>query len=407
MSFASLKFDIFSEPVFDNSLASLHEHTYKPYGSPGFNNSDEIRMPINFQDLVLDIADSYIYIEGKFTPADATKKCYLSNNALAFLFDEIRYELGGEQVAVVRKPGITTALKTLVSCKKNQSRNLLTIGWGLSEETQDILDPASHVFNGKLPLKYFLGFAEDYPKGVLNVKHELILIIARNFANSYIGETEATVEITKLEWKVRHIVPDDRQKIKLFSKINKAAQIKIPYRMWDLYELPSLRETPSDIWAIKTSTALQKPRYIIIGFQSIENSDNHKKNVTNFINANVRDIRLYLNSEVYPYERWNLDFSKKIISPIYHAYENFQRSYYNHFTSEPLMSISEFLDNPIFVMDCNHQPEAIKSSTVDVKVEFESKTKFAKNIKVYALILHDAILSYNALDGTVRTGSSA
>lgn len=405
MSLTGLKLDIFSDPIFDNSIVSLHEHSYKPYGNPSFNPSDEIRIPINFQDLILDIAESYIYIEGKFTPDDATKSCYLSNNTLAFLFDEIRYELGGEQVAVIRRPGITTTIKTMVSCSKTQAKKLLTAGWGLGDGQQDILESTSHIFNGKLPLKYFLGFAEDYPRGILNVKQELILIIARNFENCYIGTTKAKLEISKIEWKIRHIIPNDHQKIKIFSRINKAPQIKIPYRMWDLYELPSLRETPSDIWAIKTSIGLHKPRYILIGFQNIANSDNYTTNATQFINANVSGIRLFLNSDVYPYERWNLNFAKKLISPVYDAYENFQRSYYNQ-TSDPLLTISEFTDNPIFVIDCNHQPEAIKSSTVDVKVEFECKTKFSKNIKVYALILHDALVSYNALDGSVRTGSS-
>ena len=77
--------------------------TLLPYGSP---SSDEIHISVNSQDLILDISESYIYIEGTFQSKDATKKCYLTNNALAFLFDESRYEMGGEEVVNVRKPGI-------------------------------------------------------------------------------------------------------------------------------------------------------------------------------------------------------------------------------------------------------------------------------------------------------------
>nr|UPO70844.1 hypothetical protein [Zygogramma bicolorata] len=384
------KLEVFEEPVFDHSL-----------------NSDEIRIPINFQDLILDIAESYIYIEGKFTPSEANKRCYLSNNALAFLFDEIRYEMGGEQVAVVRKPGITTALKTMVSFGKSHENSLLPIGWGLSQNQQDILDTASHVFSGKLPLKYLMGFAEDYNKGILNVKQELILIIARSFKNSFIGEVDAELEITKIEWRIRHIVPEDRQKLKLLNRINKNSntKVKMAYRMWDLYELPSLRDTASDIWAVKTTNSLERPRFIIIGFQDTDNSENIAKDVTKFMHANINNIRLYLNSEVFPYERWNLDFDKKLDSSAYYAYENFQCSYYNKPTSEPMMDIGSFRKNPLFVIDCSHQPDAMKSSTVDIKIEFETrKTKFPANTKVYALILHDAYLSYSALNGSVHTG---
>lgn len=405
---SSEKLEVFDEPVFDHSLVSLHEHTYKPYGSPYYRNSDEIRIPVHFQDLILDIAESYIYIEGKFTPSDATKECYLSNNALAFLFDEIRYEMGGEQVAVVRKPGITTTMKTMVSFGETYLRSLLTCGWGLDKNKQEIFDAASHIFSGRLPLKYLMGFAEDYTKGILNVKQELILIIARSYKNCYIGEVDAELEISKIEWKIKHIIPEDRYKLKLLNKINKSgnsANVKIAYRMWDLYELPTLRETSSDIWAIKTTTSLERPRYIIICFQNTANSDNRANNVTQFTHADINNIRLYLNSEVFPYERWNLDFNKKLYFSAYHAYESFQRSYYDKDMSEPMMHFGEFLKNPLFVIDCSHQADAMKTSTVDIKLEFETrKNKFPENTRVYALILHDTYLSYNALDGSVHSG---
>lgn len=408
VSTTSEKLEIFDEPIFDNSLVSLHEHTYKPYGSPSYKNSDEIRIPVHFQDLILDIANSYIYIEGKFTPTDGTKSCYLSNNALAFLFEEIRYEMGGEQVAVVRKPGITSTLKTMASFGEHQAKALLPCGWGLSATKQDILDTNSHMFSGKLPLKYLMGFAEDYTKGILNVKQELILIIARTYRNCYIGEVDANIEISKIEWKIRHIIPEDRQKLKLLSRLSKSntkSFVKVAYRMWDLYELPTLRETSSDIWAIKTSTSLERPRYIIIGLQNTSHFENRANDATAFSHADLNNIRLYLNSEVFPYERWNLDFSKKLYSAAYYAYENFQRSYYGKDMSEPMMDIGEFLKNPIFVIDCSHQADSLKSSTVDIKLEFETrKNKFPTNTKVYALVIHDAYLSYNIMDGSVHSG---
>ncbi|KAJ8934725.1 hypothetical protein NQ318_012095 [Aromia moschata] len=198
ISTTSEKLEVFDEPVFDNSVLSLHEHTYKPYGSPSYRNSDEVRIQVHFQDLILDVADSYIYIEGKFTSSDPTKTCYLANNALAFLFEAIRYEMGGEQVAVIRKPGITTALKTMVSFGESQTRSLLTSGWGLTQTKQDIFDSSSNIFSGKLPLKYLMGFAEDYTRGILNVKQELIFTIARSFKNGYVDfEFGGTIFSTK------------------------------------------------------------------------------------------------------------------------------------------------------------------------------------------------------------------
>lgn len=406
----SEKIEVFDEPIFDNSIVSLQEHTYKPYGSPAFKNSDEIRIPVHFQDIILDISESYIYIEGTFTPTDATKKCYLSNNALAFLFDEIRYEMGGgEQVAIVRKPGITTTMKAMSSFGDLQNKSLMVCGWGLKENNQSIVDNTSHMFSGKLPLKYLMGFAEDYTKGIFNVKQELVLIIARNFTNCYIGDVDADISIEKIEWKIRHIIPDDRQKLKIMSRINKGvnnSNIQMAYRKWDLYELPALRQTSSDVWALRTSTSLEKPRYLIIGFQNSTHCDNRLKDATKFTTADISDIRVFLNSTVFPYERWNLDFGKKLYAAAYYTYENFQRSYYGREMVNPMMNFADYLNNPLFIIDCSHQPEAVKSSTVDVKLEFETRNnKFPKDTKVYALVIHDAFLSYNILNGSVSNKS--
>ncbi|CAG9771522.1 unnamed protein product [Ceutorhynchus assimilis] len=263
MMTSSDKIDVFTGPILDNSIVSLQEHTYKPYGSPVFQNSDEIRIPVHFQDIILDISESYIYIEGKFKPKDPAKKCYLSNNALAFLFDEIRYGMGGEHVTVVRKPGITSALKTMVSFGASQLKPLLACGWGLAEDKQHLIDSTSHVFSGKLPLKYLMGFAEDYTKGIFNVKQELILIIARTFANCYIGEVEADITLDKIEWKIRHIIPNDDHKLKIMSRINKGGQstnIQIAYRKWDLYELPTLQlQDLVDLQAEEDARSLVEP----------------------------------------------------------------------------------------------------------------------------------------------------
>ncbi|CAG9816522.1 unnamed protein product [Phaedon cochleariae] len=303
--------------------------------------------------------------------------------------------MGGEQVCMVRKPGITTTMKSMISYGEVNAKSLETVGWGLENGKQCVLDETSRVFSGKLPLEYLMVFAEDYEKAILNIKQKLILIIARLFKNSYIEEVDAALEMNKIEWKIRHVVPSDKQILKLLNHLNRSttAKVRIAYRMWDLHELPTIRETASDIWAVKTTNSLERLRFIIIGFQKSSNTDDRSKDVTQFTHAGV-NIRLYLNSEVYPYERWNLDFDKKLEAVSYYAYENFQRSYYGKDMGEPMMSIEGFRANPLFIIDCNYQPDAMRSSTVDIKLEFETrKTKFPSHTKVYAFILHDAYLT--------------
>ncbi|CAH2013073.1 unnamed protein product [Acanthoscelides obtectus] len=124
--------------------------------------------------------------------------------------------------------------------------------------------------------------------------------IARSFKNCYVGECVAELTISKIEWNIQHIVPEDRYKVKLLQRLNKhvSSRIKVAFRSWDLYELPSLRSTSSDAWAIRTTSKLERPLFVIIGFQDSTVEENHSMDMTKFINANVNSIRLKLNNQV-------------------------------------------------------------------------------------------------------------
>ncbi|XP_066585503.1 zinc finger MYM-type protein 1-like [Prorops nasuta] len=91
--------DVTAQPVFDNRITKKEMHAYNPYSNALLGNSDEIRIPIQQQDLILLPWESYLYIEGKIivgtrAPDAATQDVVgLDCNSMAFLFDEIRYEL--------------------------------------------------------------------------------------------------------------------------------------------------------------------------------------------------------------------------------------------------------------------------------------------------------------------------
>lgn len=91
---------------FDNSISNIQLHTYSPYYL-SFKNNDEIRISIQHQDLIVLPSESIIYIEGTFTRSDGTKPetSAFTNNCMAFLFDEIRYELNGVEIDKSKNPG--------------------------------------------------------------------------------------------------------------------------------------------------------------------------------------------------------------------------------------------------------------------------------------------------------------
>ncbi len=83
-------------------------------------------------------------------------------------------------------------------------------------------------------------------------------------------------------------------------------------------------------------------------------------------------------------------------------YARFQSSYYGK-TNTPLLKPEVFEKiAPIVVIDCSKQNESIKTSTVDIRIEFELEENIPEQTTAYCLILHDTIVTYTPLTGIVR-----
>ncbi|XP_020296880.1 uncharacterized protein LOC109861585 [Pseudomyrmex gracilis] len=197
-----------SEPVFDDRIVIIETHTYNPYANTSFGHSDEIRIPIQQQDVYTLPYDSYLYIEGKFslqTTAGAAEgsgavaaAVALTNNCVAFMFDKIRYKLSGVEIDRNRNPGVTSTLKNYVSLTTETGNALRHAGWNLST-TKGVGE-----FNFCVPLRTLLGFCEDYKRVLINARHELILIRSRNDNNSIFASANSgsTVELHKVPCSV-------------------------------------------------------------------------------------------------------------------------------------------------------------------------------------------------------------
>lgn len=390
------KLNIFEDVVFDDVITKLEYHSYQPYATSTFNADDEIRIPITSSDIYTLPHESYISIEGSVTSTDNSMK--LVNNAYAFLFDEIRYEINGVSVDRCRDPGITSTLKNLATMNQDELSASQVAGWALNEETKT---RTGEKFNACIPLKLFMGFFEMYNKILINCKQELILLRSRNNNNVIIGK-DAEIKITKLQWHMPHVNVNDEVKLKMLRNLNADKSIVIPYRKWELHELPQVKQIQSDSWQIRTTTQLEKPRYVLVAFQE-ERRNKIDKDASNFDHATLRNIKLFLNSEGYPYDKQDLNFGLGRYATVYYDYSTFQKSYYGEErVNSPILNFESFKNNPIFVIDCSKQNESIKSSTVDVKLEFEAVDKFPAGTVAYCLIIHDAVIEYNPVTGFVH-----
>ena len=80
--------------------------------------------------------------------------------------------------------------------------------------------------------------------------------------------------IDKIECLLPNVKLSDARKIKFLKYIEKEPLIPISFRTWELYEYPMLPITSNHVWTVKTSTQLEKPRFVILGFQT------NRKNVS-------------------------------------------------------------------------------------------------------------------------------
>lgn len=399
--------DIKDGPIFDNTLWEKEYHTHHPYASSKLLNNDELRIPIQQQDTYTLPCESYLYIEGKVMKKDGSTGTTVPfiRNPMAFLFDEIRYELSGITIDSSKQVGITSTLKGLVSLSPSDINSLTPAGW----TTDTKFAPTTEgYFDFCIPLWLLLGFAEDYKRIIINVKQELILLRTSTDNDLFVapaGTTAATLDwkinIDKIVWRMPHLKLADHHRLILLKQLNSDKELVLPFRNWEMHVYPTLPETQVHSWTIKTSNQMEKPRFVIFALQT-EKRGSLTNNAGTFNHCKLINVKLFLNSQFFPYDNLNLSFKKNRFSLLYEMYSRFQSSYYGK-SNSPLLTPDQFQkDAPLVVIDCSKQNESVKSSTVDIRLEFELEANIPAKTSAYCLILHDSIVTYTPLTGIVK-----
>lgn len=396
--------DLHGAAGFDDSITSIQHHIYNPY-TTAFNNSDEIRIAIQQQDLYVWPHDSYIYIEGVIEKeaGNDQQTPYFVNNAMAFLFDEIRYEINGFTVDNSKNVGITTTMKGYLSHRPQDMIELATSCWHL-DVVANLVD--KNTFNYCIPLKNMLGFVDDYRSIIMNAKHELILTRSRTDINALYGAHDnCKIKLLKIQWRMPHVTVSDAEKLRLLKVIDRKQSIPMHFRSWELYEYPTLPPTDRQVWTVKTSTQLNTPRYIILGFQTGRNNIINK-NKSFFDHCTFSDIKVYLNSESYPYENMDINFDLDQYAVLYDMYCRFQKSFHHdrhHSTAVPLLTFEQFKTKaPLIVIDCTHQNETLKKSVIDIRLVIQTKAYVPPNTAAFCMIIHDNLVTYNPYTNIVN-----
>lgn len=282
----------------------------------------------------------------------------------------------------------------------NEGENKVAEVWGWN------INGSKHTyerFSVIIPLNKVLGFAEDYNKIIINCRHELILNRASSVLNCITADKNDNIEISiqKIQWRVPHIKVSDRDKLLLLKHLEKDRPVQIAFRNWDLYEYPLLPKTTKHSWSVKTTSQLEKPRFVIFGFQT-DRKMNKAKSSSVFDHCNLTNVKLFLNSQYFPYDSLNLKFDEGKYSILYEMYASFRQLYYDS-GIDPLLDIRAFKEKaPLVVIDCSRQNDSLKSGPVDVRLEIECSEDIPNNTTAYCLIINDRLFEYKPLSNIVR-----
>lgn len=393
-------------PAFDDKITKEEEHVFLPYNTAALGSNDEIRIPCQAEDLYTLPSKSYLYIEGSITkPTGEATTAKLTNNAIAFMFEEIRLDMNGTTIDRTRNPGIASTMRNYAALNPLESNRLLNAGWCYPGEDLDIVHPANGAFNAIVPLSMFLGFADDHKELILNSKFELVLIRSKNSKNSILapaGDQNAVVKLTRIEWRMPVIRLSDSEKVEILKIVKADRPLHLAFRTMDLHTQPAVPQTKSFTWNVSTTSKPEKPRFVIVGAQTSRVND-ATKDCSEFDHCNITNLRLYLNSECYPYHDMNLDFGNSRFATLYEMYSKFQNSYYEK-DNYLLLKRKDFLKHaPIFIIDCSHQPEEVVNGAVNIRIEIQASSNIPAQTSLYCLIIHDKVFTYKPLTHVMQS----
>ena len=315
-----------TEPIsVDTSIDKYEYFECEPVAGTNLNNSGgAIRLFIETQDIFTHPSESFLIIEGRLTKGDGTDYgnndlVSLTNNAMMYLFKDIRYELSGHEIEKIMNPGQATTMLGLLKYPDDFSKSkglnqswykdtlvravAQNLGWNIRRVhiIKDNVVPKGS-FSFKIPLKHIFGFCEDYDKVVYGFKHALILTRNNDHDAIFISDAvdvggnrlypNGKITLSKISWFMPDVIPADKDKMELYKIIERKEKIPVGYRMIQCTNA-SIPQTNSFSWRLSVKSSPEVPRFIIVGFQT-DGSGEQERNPSIFNNLNVRKYLCYV-----------------------------------------------------------------------------------------------------------------
>lgn len=435
----------------DNSVTSYEYEEFLPSTKSNYNDSGHtIQIDIQAGDSYFRPADSYIYLEGYVAKADnnryaANDQIALVNNAMMYLFNSIEYSMGGNVVETLINPGHTTSMLGYLTYPDdfNTSAGLMqcwskdsTINADSTKFTNSPAVPAAGVAAGALtpvenpnynigfatrrsllmsgdqntrgnfsftiPFSHIFGFSE-YDKILYNVKHTLKFTrgrdnLAIHAANNVAG---GKVVLTDITWNVPSIEVSTINKAMLMKGIVDRESYPVYFSGRSDQHTTIPQGVNSFDWRLSVTSGIEKPRWIIVGFQTDKN-ETQTQNPAVFDHLNLDRAHVRMNNTRYPRNDVSINFSNNCYTKSYKTVDKFKQEYYkiNNLVGGSQINLATYKSLfPLIVFDAHHQNEELKSGVVDIQLKFFFSQPIPANTEAFAVILSDRLFKLSS-DGT-------
>src|SRR2546426_2302511 len=436
---------------YDESIERFQYRVYDTLqGTPLNTTGTEIRIQILNEDIWTLPCKSFLYIEGQLLdsvtnqPYAANSLVSLQNNAMMYLFSEARYHIGDHEVERFQYPGQTTTIDALLT--KSNKFNGLDQCWSLDsgngtpqtldelmnlvagdipgntvahiltalqtvvsrmtdglinqnkgfEERRNYTSTAATVgsFAFKIPLEFIFNFCKQYRKIIYGCKHSIIFprqndtqAIVRNAGVGNAGK----VNITKIQWHVPVVITNLEEKEILNNYIKNKNSFPLAF-MNKKSENVIVPQATEFAWRLSIASGIEKPRYIVVGFQSP--AVNAAETNYAVFNANVQVINAYveLNSERFPSNDYITNYDNNQYAQFYNSFKEFKKNYSGDDDENDCVSYQAYKKlYKLYVFDVSKQSERLKNTVVDIRLTFKFSVNAPANTTAYAVVYHDRI----------------
>jgi hypothetical protein len=426
--------DINEPHLYDESISSMNVYEYTPQTQANNNTAgQQINIIINNQDIYTLPSKSYISIKGQLRRADtnnaytAANEITLINNAMMYLFTAIKYELGNTIIESINYPGQSTSMIGYLSYPDDFSTSAgLTCCWckdttdspnSNKYSSSEAAPAAGYVprdnanynqgfairkgflfssnplgcFEFHIPLTHIFGFAE-YKKLIYGMKHTLTLTRASDIAALYRNNAavDGKVDITNISWHMPQIQMTPEYLTGMRSLIEQKVTIPLAFRA-RTSEQTMVTQTQHFAWRLSVTGGVEKPRWIIIGFQT-DKIDTQQQNPAVFNNLNVKNAYVTLNSERYPMADIMTNFTRNEYMKLYTMLDDFKKDYYgiDSLVGGTQVNVPAYKSLfPIIVFDVRRQNETLKTAVMDIQVKFEFDAAVSANTTAYSVMISD------------------